>query len=356
MRKPRRGRRVGRGTALRIHRRIDAAPEVVTTTHTSHRPPRFRRGGGGLAAALGVLHLQQNLASVTDSIMPVLSILDANDLFEHLVWSMYVEPMDSNYVIARWCIHNKLHRDFYWNAAQCIEKAMKASILLNTMESVSSLGHDLLAANRIVKTYSGHVLPNTLARSARSPRPAHQRWFEWRDINLEDFIEQIARLGNANNRYGAYSFGVESFDVIRFDATFFNLRRLARGFSENGIGSREFGGASGLSSLLLSDATFQPWGPICSNLNSTEQTTPELRSALYRGNEYFFRSDEDANDYVAGATFKNSLLYNIYRNIIDDDQRSEIATQASKMLLDKGAISRSDRQAFTTALKRIESL
>ena len=59
-----------------------------------------------------------------------------------IVTSMFVDPGDENYVMARIAYHGGLYQDFFWNAAQATEKYLKASLLLNGETLIKNNGHN----------------------------------------------------------------------------------------------------------------------------------------------------------------------------------------------------------------------
>ena len=59
-----------------------------------------------------------------------------------VIHESFVIPADEDYLTARLLYKSNLHRNFFWSAAQCIEKYLKALLLLNGI-SVKKKGHNL---------------------------------------------------------------------------------------------------------------------------------------------------------------------------------------------------------------------
>src|SRR6266480_1350660 len=49
----------------------------------------------------------------------------------------------SNYVTARWCFHEGLNVDFFWLGVHCLEKYLKAALLLNGRRTIG-YGHNIV--------------------------------------------------------------------------------------------------------------------------------------------------------------------------------------------------------------------
>ena len=69
--------------------------------------------------------------------------------FDHLypykhdiVDDLYIKTADDNYIAARWCFYAQLDVDFFWLAAHCVEKYLKATLLLNE-QPARTYGHDI---------------------------------------------------------------------------------------------------------------------------------------------------------------------------------------------------------------------
>ena len=57
-----------------------------------------------------------------------------DDLFRYkhsIANELYIKTADENYIVARGCSSYGLETDFFWLAAHCLEKYMKAALLLN---------------------------------------------------------------------------------------------------------------------------------------------------------------------------------------------------------------------------------
>ena len=67
-----------------------------------------------------------------------------------IVNELFIATADDNYIAARWCFHQNLNVDFFWLAVHCVEKYLKASLLLNG-ENVKKQSHDIVKMFPAVK-------------------------------------------------------------------------------------------------------------------------------------------------------------------------------------------------------------
>ena len=67
----------------------------------------------------------------------------------------FVGTADNNYIAARWCYANGLHLDFYWLAVHCLEKYLRAVLLLNGREAKSQ-SHKITDLYSEVETLAKH--------------------------------------------------------------------------------------------------------------------------------------------------------------------------------------------------------
>ena len=109
-------------------------------------------------------------------------------LKNEVVTEMFVDPADHDYVVSRWCYQNCLFGSFFWNAAQAIEKYLKASLLLNGRSS-KKFGHDLVRLYDAVTEYADDLLPDGLERpEAFDGRPFCNLVLQGRIFALRQFV------------------------------------------------------------------------------------------------------------------------------------------------------------------------
>ena len=89
---------------------------------------------------------------------------DLDDLypFKHsIVDDLFIKTADDNYVAARWCFYVGLDVDFFWLAVHCLEKYMKAALVLNERPA-RTYGHDIEKLYADVVPLAPELLPTTL--------------------------------------------------------------------------------------------------------------------------------------------------------------------------------------------------
>jgi hypothetical protein len=111
-----------------------------------------------------------------------------------IVKELFISTADDNYALARWCFHNNLSVDFFWLAVHCLEKYLKAVLLLNGKSS-KRYSHRIVSLYADVKNLVPELLPENLAKPPDMPS------VYWREETTVDFIERLYRDGNAYNRY-----------------------------------------------------------------------------------------------------------------------------------------------------------
>ena len=68
-----------------------------------------------------------------------------------VIYESFVIPADEDYLTARLLVKSKLYRGFYWSAAQCIEKYLKAYLLLHDVSVKKSNGHSIKPLFKIAR-------------------------------------------------------------------------------------------------------------------------------------------------------------------------------------------------------------
>lgn len=148
--------------------------------------------------------------------------IDRLDLLKmEVVTDLFVDTADDNYVVARLCFAEHLDLDFYWLAAQTLEKYLKASLLLNgrsAKERVAS-GHDISKLYEQVASLGRDLLPENLRR------PTTINSNIWHDETARAFMTRLARDGSPHNRYQVYGYIRHPDDLLKFDAMVFAIRR-----------------------------------------------------------------------------------------------------------------------------------
>jgi len=146
-----------------------------------------------------------------------------------IVRELFIDTADDNYVAARWCFHEGLNVDFFWLAVHCIEKYLKAALLLNGHTS-KSYRHNIIKLYQAVKPLAPELLPDDLNKPETMPADL------WRNETVGQFIERLYRFGQADNRYQLYGFSRHAEDLWKFDQVVFNVRRLCQPLEAHFLG------------------------------------------------------------------------------------------------------------------------
>ena len=154
-----------------------------------------------------------------------LSILKNN-----VVTEMFVDTADQNYLIARWTYHRHLFLEFFWNAAQALEKYLKASLLLNGCSAIYNgnkkpYRHNLTLLFDEVRTYANDFFLEPLTRPAGLDRLIDTS--HWHDETPAGFLERFSSLGDANNRYAVFGYTQRWEDLHHLDQMVYRIRRVA---------------------------------------------------------------------------------------------------------------------------------
>lgn len=141
-----------------------------------------------------------------------------------LVKDIFINTADEDYLLARWCYFNNMHRQFFWHAAQATEKYLKASLVLNN-NCIKNINHLLSAAFVMVRTYGAEFLqpfkqPSENLIFSKNPNL-------WKDEALENFIARIEQHGTPSNRYDYFGIYLEITDLYKLDQLIFSLRNLS---------------------------------------------------------------------------------------------------------------------------------
>ncbi|MGC8202107.1 HEPN domain-containing protein [Aliiroseovarius sp. PTFE2010] len=136
--------------------------------------------------------------------------------------SFYVEPADNNYVLARFCYINSLREEFFWQAAQALEKYMKASLVLNG-GSAKGIAHNL---PKLFNELSEYLLDDHYSTLTRPDELKEEYWpSDLAGLDVHDFLYRLDRIGSPNIRYGQISHSGWSYDLFVFDQICFEFRR-----------------------------------------------------------------------------------------------------------------------------------
>ena len=140
------------------------------------------------------------------------------------IWRMFREAADQDYIVARVSARMDLLHQFAWSSQQCLEKIMKAVLLLND-QSVNEFQHDVEGIFKPVSEIGGDLLPYLLCppNGFQSQQNTFRSQFE----PTISYIKRVNNYGNTHNRYRAYSVSIPLYDLNHLDQVYFLLRRIA---------------------------------------------------------------------------------------------------------------------------------
>ena len=150
--------------------------------------------------------------------------MDLDERKADLIYHMFIDPADSNYLTARWAYHNGLFHQFYWDAAQSLEKFMKAALLLKNAE-VREYDHDL---NKLFDALCAINHNNLFLGTIQLPKTAALGGESWEGQPYSLFIDYIDRFGSADNRYGNIGTFVNGPVIHILDECCCSLRKFIR--------------------------------------------------------------------------------------------------------------------------------
>lgn len=252
--------------------------------------------------------------------MPSNSEIDV--LKNNIVTSMFVDPGDDNYVMARIAYHNGLYQDFFWNAAQAAEKYLKASLLLNRETLIKSngynkFGHDLGRLFRKVDTYAGEFFPDTLCR------PEQLGDLHWREETPLVFVERLNAAGDPSARYNVHGYTKRWEDLCHLDQFLWAARRVAFHLDQVVAPPQKRSDPNFPQTVADYLRRFSAYTPRSVASRLAKLTGPriraELRDAFLKGNFPFAPEDYDHGLIAHGTSASNPVLYRrIFAHVPED--------------------------------------
>ena len=258
-----------------------------------------------------------------------MEITQQQALRNNVVYDMFVDSADQNYVVARWCFQQNLALDFLWNATHCLEKMMKAVLLLNGRSGLKPAsgqppyGHDLERLFPEVSTLAGDLLPDLLIRPSEID-------MHWRVESTQQFIARISSNGDANNRYQIYGFVLHGEDLYKFDRVLYAIRRLCSPLDYYLFGNVRHGQPRfTFRDQLSRQADYMPHmaGSRFAKLTNSK-SSPELRHAALNHN-LIFAPDYDHGDLQCGSSALNPVLG---RRILLADEQGATGERAAEVV------------------------
>lgn len=141
-----------------------------------------------------------------------------------VIYESFVVPADQDFLMARFLAQNGLHRNFYWAAAQAIEKYLKAFILMNGGELKNSKDHSIKKLFEVAKNID-HSLASidTQPHNAIIVHPELNNFVK--KFSVSEFVKELDTHGNSNNRYNAMGIVYNTGHLFALDSFSFNVRR-----------------------------------------------------------------------------------------------------------------------------------
>lgn len=207
-------------------------------------------------------------------------------------YEFYVAPADQNYILSRLMFVSGFYPEAFWQAAQTIEKYLKAIIALNGAPK-SKGSHRICDLYGEVLGIAGCILFEDF-KKPDSLNPAI-----WRDERVDQFIKRIEQVGSPDARYGLTGWYRFSDDIFKLDQLVFSLRRLTVGLDwiigEDWDVDEKYSRINGRSyrDALCKDCAFEPRGDIAYLNDEVYSLGTTKADILHSWNFEFFRSNED---------------------------------------------------------------
>lgn len=233
-------------------------------------------------------------------------------LKNNIVTSMFVDPGDNNYVMARIAYQSGFYQDFFWNAAQAAEKYLKASLLLNGETLIKSNGHNKFGHNLVrlfdkVESYAGEFFPDKLNR------PWQLGDVHWCDESPRAFVERLNQSGDPSARYNVHGYTKRWEDLCHLDQFLFATRRVAFRLDTIITPKRLRSNPEiphTVAENLRKSSTYTPRS-VASRLAklTSPRSRSELRDAFLKGNFPFAPDDYEHGTISHGISASNPVLY-----------------------------------------------
>ncbi|PIE08145.1 MAG: hypothetical protein CSA74_03895 [Rhodobacterales bacterium] len=223
-----------------------------------------------------------------------MTILETNEYARALVWMMFGDAADEDYMIARQAVRMGAAYQFAWSAQQAIEKYLKCSLLLNDVD-VSGFGHDLLPMFERVRELSDGIMPILWCPPREFPRKKEAFGDDFE--TYESIVARFSEAGHTDSRYRHTSLVFLGYDLHKFDELVFQLRRLAVPLDRRPLPNEKT-----YRSALVEDPSLQH-SPIPSGFNTKNGEHHEAKmAALTWRNFSFFREIALEEGFLSNGT------------------------------------------------------
>ena len=270
------------------------------------------------------------------------SVPESNVYARSLVWRMFREAADEDYLVARWAAHAKLPFQFYWSAQQSLEKYLKGLLLMNGV-NIKNYGHNLVNLLSDARTVADDLIPYVLCPPSYFPRRATLRWNEFEPT--DSFIARFNDLGDTGNRYRHYSLTFYGGDLHHYDEICFRLRRLVfpleMKFSSSERSYRQ---------VLSEEPNYQPHSDFPFLNQKSGEELEECKKALQWRNFSYFEDLAKKNKKI------NSGIFSSNSQIFLSSERGVEGKEAIKWLIENARFTKSDLKQLQELLhKEVDS-
>ncbi len=256
-----------------------------------------------------------------------------NILFRYkcqLVNDLFVRTADENYITARWCVTNRLYVDFFWLSLHCIEKYLKAIILLHD-ESSKKYRHN------VIKLFTRVCVIIKPIKIDKIQKPELLLTKDWIYNSTIQYLEHLQKFGNPHNRYLTFGYVHLAEDLHMLDQLIFRIRRCIWLFEHYPKqNSDDDGWHSAYCNELIKDEKF------CANLNLpldrllSQKEPSDVQKALLNVNTAFAPIGFNHTSIRSGLSAHNPPIgYCILEPLAGDDpKRATIHLQLAKWTLE----------------------
>jgi hypothetical protein len=267
---------------------------------------------------------------------------------QKIIYEMFIRTADDNYVAARYCYSQKFMVDFLWLSVHCLEKYMKAILLLNG-QSAKGYGHDIRNLYIAVRTLIASPSPASDLLPDEMIKPANLgNNFSWNQEPTEKFVEAVYAGGEAENRYLVSGFFLFPDALFKLDLLVFAIRRLCKRLFEINPTCR-----STNRQVLINDPCLWRLEPVGYLEQAVDGSRgPDVQRTLVNGNPWFAPpgySHDTTNLHIAMRM--SVLKYTVVDPLRGDphDPKTEAAGKVEEWFLENIQIGRRVRDEFEAA-------
>lgn len=209
-------------------------------------------------------------------------------------------------------ITNNFYPEFFWQAAQAVEKYLKAGLLLQ--------GYKLSkGTHKLEDLYKLHCSTYKDLAFIKFKKPNIFPDIYWEDTPVRNYIKSLNMNGHPDGRYGLRGWYRKTDDLFKLDQACWNFRRLSIGLdwkipATRSTKSRSDQQSKTYKQALLQNPKFDPLGPIKKINESIYNFGASRKDILQKWNFEHYSSD-DINAPAPRSLFSkyfmmsNSYLY-----------------------------------------------